>query len=255
MSDLIPVFYDHSSYKSLLTYWGDKDLVPNGPRSITNLCKDNGVKQFVSISNTFASYPEVYKGAKKADLSMIFGIELWMCDNAKIHDENSLINEHKIFVLMKNSQGYQDLINLYTNLNIDKENFYYKPRFDWEQLKKSWTDNMVIWLPFFDSFIARNALKHKASIVPDFPCVPAICREQESEHPHENIINYHLDIFNKNKDYVELKTKTIFYEKRSDMFAHITYRCMKNRSNMDKPELDEMCSPAFSFEDYLKLSK
>ena len=253
MNKAVPIFYDHSSYKSLLTYWSFKDLVPDGPRSIIKLCTDNKITQFVGISNTFASFPEAYKGAKKAGLDFIFGIEFWLCDNRLVRDEASLANEHKVFVLMKNSQGYQDLIKLYTAVHSDKENFYYKARFDCASLKQYWTENLVLWLPFFDSFIAKNTLKHKASIVPDFPVEPALCREQDSEHPHQQIIDLALDRYNKEGKLQEVKSKTIFYEKREDMFAYMTYRCMKNRSNMEKPEMDEMCSPAFSFEDYLKL--
>jgi DNA polymerase III alpha subunit len=255
MNDITLVSYTHDSYKSLLTYWPDKDITPDGPQSIVKLCVDNQVKRLVGISNTFASYPEAYKAVKKANIDFIFGIEIWLCDDRLVRNEQSLINEHKIIVLMKNSQGYQDLIKLYTAINSDKENFYYKSRFDCASLKKYWTDNLVLWLPFFDSFIDRNTLKHKASIVPDFPVNPVICREQETEHPHQQSIDLALDRYNKDGLLTEIKTKTVFYEKREDMFAYMTYRCMKNRSNMDKPELDEMCSPAFSFEDYLKLSK
>jgi len=249
------IFYDHSSYKSLLTNWSDKDLTDSGPRSIAKLAKDNGLDKLIFVSNSFSTFIEALKNCKKNGIQLVFGLELWLCDDAKIHDEESKKTEHKIIILMKNSKGYQDLVKIYSAMNLTNDNFYYKPRFDLAQLKPLWTDNLGIILPFFDSFIARNTTKFGATIVPAFPCAPVLCREQEPEHPHEQVINLALDDYNKNGDHQEIKTKTIFYEKESDFLAYTTYRCMKNRSSVEDPKLDWFCSPKFSFESYLSLAK
>ena len=58
--------------------------------------------------------------------------------------------------------------------------------------------------------------------------------------------------------YVELnkfktqETKSIYYAEEKDFKAYLTFRCINNRSTLDKPNLDHMCSSKFSFETWRK---
>jgi DNA polymerase III alpha subunit len=253
--NILPIFYDHSSKKSILTYWKDKELTANGPRSIIKICKDNNVNTIYGISNNFATFIEAYKNCRDSNINFRFGVELWMCDDAKVHNEESLNNEHKIIIFAKNSDSYKDLVKIYSACHASRDNFYYKARFDFKQLKPLWTNNLILALPFFDSVIANNTTSYNCHIIPDFPVAPIIMREQGTEHPMEETINRALDSFNSDDKYEEVKTKTIFYEKRSHFDEYTVYRCIHNRgASIEEPKMDYFCSPAFSFEDYLKLA-
>jgi DNA polymerase III alpha subunit len=252
--NIIPIFYDHSSKKSILTYWKIKETEPDGPRSIIKLCKENNVDTIYGVSDNFATFIEAYKNCREEKIKFRFGFEVWMCDDAKVHNEESLLNEHKIIIFGKNSASYKDMVRIFSAVHADKDNFYYKARFDFNQLANLWTNNLHLALPFFDSFIAQNATNYGSFIVNQLPTDPIIFREQDTEHPKEKIINRALDSYNADKKFTEVKTKTIFYEKSSHFDEYTVYRCIQNRgASFDEPKMDFFCSPTFSFENYLTL--
>jgi hypothetical protein len=254
MSDVVPIFYDHSSRKSLLTYWNAKDTVPGAPQSIVGLCKSAGLKECFGVSTNFHTFLEAWKNLKEEKISFRFGLQLTLCDDAKVHTDDSLKNEHKVIVFMKNSNAYVDLIRLYTACASDPTNRYYLQRFDCKQLKQHWTDNLLLAIPFFDSCIHANMLRYGASIVPDFPVKPMIFREVDSGVPFASLIDKALDLYNADGSHEEVKTKTIYYEKKDDLEAYITERARKARGSFSKPNLNYMCSPRFCFEEWKELT-
>ncbi len=251
---VIPIFYDHSSKKSLLTYDPIKDVKAGGPASIVKLCKDHDIQRCYGVSDKFDTFIDAWKNLRKEKMKFRFGLEMWMCDDSHVRDANSLFNEHKIIIFAKNSAAYKDLIKIFSTCRMTRDNFYYKYRFDFKQLNPLWTDNLTLALPFFDSAIARNTIGYNANIIPDFPTAPVIVREQNTEHPQADVINDALDNFNRDGKFEEVKTKTIFYERADDMDAYTVYRCIHNRgASFDEPKMDYFCSPSFSFENYLAL--
>ena len=251
--EIMPVFYDHSSNKSLLTYWKDKDCVEGGPQSIAHLCKEAGLKTCFGVSDNLLTFPEAQKSLSKEGVDFIFGLELWLCDDATQKNPESVLTEHKIIIRADNSQGYHDLIRLYTEIYTNRDYFYYKFRFDFKRLKPLWTENLTLILPFFDSFVCKNALT-VASIVPDLPANPIIFREVDSGLPFHDIIDEALDRFNKNGFYKEEKVKTVFYTTKKDAKAWMVYRCISNHSSFQKPQMEFCCSDNFSFQDWVDLS-
>lgn len=252
MKDIVPIFYDHSSHKSILTF---DDEVEGGPDNILKICKDNEIKKCYFVSNNFHTFVNAWKAAKKKEIQLIFGLELWICNDCKIHEDQSVKSNNKIIIFMKNSEGYNDLIKLYTACYTNEENKYYKYRFDYEQLKKYWTNNLLLAIPFYDSFICQNLLQYEANIVPDFPVKPVIFREIDSGLPFERLINGALDEFNKNKDYEEVNVKTIYYKDRKDAAAWIVYRSIGLHSNFSAPEMDYCCSDNFCLESFKELTQ
>lgn len=250
---VLPIWYDHSSRKSILTYWEAQDCTPEGPQSIIELCKGLGLKQCYGVSNNFHTFLEAWKGCKAAGIEFRFGLEIWLCDDAKVHTEESRRNEHKVIVFAKNSAAYKDLIKLFSACHADQTNKYYIQRFDCRQLKQYWTENLMLALPFFDSFLHANTLRHGASIIPDFPAKPVIFREQGSGIPFAGLIDAALDVYNVDGGHEEVATKTIYYAKRADLDAYITYRVIQNRTSFNVPNLDFMCSPHFSVESWKEL--
>ena len=47
-----------------------------------------------------------------------------------------------------------------------------------------------------------------------------------------------------------MKSKSIYYKKKEDFKAYLTFRCINNRSSLDKPEIEHMCSDEFSLESW-----
>ena len=267
MSDILPIFRDCSDKKSLLNYSkspdftkakDDKELIEmkiryeSGPQSIVKICKDYNIKQCFGVSRFMNGFYEAKNNLYKEKIDFNFGLDLIMCNDSKVHDEQSLINNHKIIIFGKGESGIQDIIKIYNKCHADIDNFYYESRFDYKQLKGLWTDNLIMVIPFYDSFLHLNTLTF-ATIVPDLFIKPILFKEIGINLPFDSLINSAIDNFNKNNDFEVQNVKTICYYKKADAIAYQVYRCISNRSTLQKPELDFFCSNQFSFEKFLEL--
>lgn len=250
---IIPLFYDHSCGRSLLTFWPEKDTKPDGPQSIISLCKKAGLKQCYAVSTNFHTFIEGWKELKAEGIQLCFGLELVMVEDAKIHTEESRRAEHKIIAFAKNPTALNDLFKISTACHSDITNRYYLHRFDYKQLKPLWTDNLMLVVPFWDSFLHRNTLTYGANIVPEMPAKPVLFREVNSGVPYASLIDAAIDRFNQQRDHEEVKIKTIYYPKREDFEAYTVFRAIENRSSFNSPNLDYMCSPRFCFEEWEEL--
>jgi DNA polymerase III alpha subunit len=195
-----------------------------------------------------------WKLCEENDLQLIFGLEMWVCSNPEDHTEASIADESKVIVFMRNGDGYKDLIKLYSKVYTNIKNKYYKFRGSYNILKEHWTDNLLLSVPFFDSFLARNTLNFGSAIVPDFPTRPIFMQEVNSGLPFEPLINEALMNFTKG-EYEIMKTKTIYYPDYSDSKAWTVFRTIKERSSFNKPQLDYCCSENFCLSDYLEVAK
>lgn len=254
MIKTIPIFHDHSDFSSTLTFLKEKECKSTGPSSIVSICKENGIQNCYYVSKNFYSFFEAYKNLKEKEINLIFGLEILMCDDASQNTPESRKNEHKIIVFMKNSQGYHDLVRIYNDWRTKKENFYFYPRYDFNQLNPLWTENIILAVPFFDSFLCKNLLTW-ATIVPKFPVKPILFREVNSGLPFAHLIDKAIDEFNKDNSYEEQPVKNIYYKDSSDLEvkAWQLYRCIHNRSSFQKPEMEHCCSRNFSFDNYKSL--
>ena len=76
---------------------------------------------------------EFYQKAKKAGIKPIIGVEAYIAPNA-LSDRNSKEKPYHLILLAENNEGYKNLLKLTSIAHL--EGFYYKPRIDWETLKK-----------------------------------------------------------------------------------------------------------------------
>jgi DNA polymerase III alpha subunit len=257
--NIVPIFYDHTSLLGIMTAWTpDECKDPNGPQSFLKLAKDAGLKKVFYVSSNFEAFREALKNAKKLDLELVFGLQMWLTDDSiNNHSEQSLKQEHKIIIVAKNGNAYGDLSRIYTDCHTNIQNKYYKMRYDFKQLSKLWTSNLILAFPYVDSFLAKNRLVMGASIVPDFDFVPkediAFFKEVDSGLPFAPLIDESLAGFA--EGYKVEMTKTCYYEKSDDCPAYMVYRGFQERSKFCKPELRWFCSDSFSFENWKELTK
>lgn len=252
---MTPLFYDSSSGKSILNAWKPSETKTTGSQSFIQMIKDENANRAVFVSKNFATFLEAWKNVKsetKAHFS--FGLELIMCDDAKVQTPESRFNEHKIIIFLKKAAGYSDLLKIYSACHSDLTNKYYIHRFDYKQLKKLWTDNLVMALPFFDSFVAKNTLSFGTAIVPDLSFTkPLILRELATGLPVEEMINKALDRFNADKTLPEENVKSIYYKNRKDFKAYMTYRAILKGTSFKDPNMEDMSSEEFCWESYLEV--
>jgi len=170
-------------------------------------------------------------------------------------NDQSKQNESKVILWMKESAAYKDLIKIHSEIHMNGANKYWHYRGDWATVKRMWSDNLNLSIPFADSFIHRNLLNYGSCIIPDFPCDPILHREINSGLPFAQLIDEALDLYNKNNNFEEIKTKTIMYKKRIDSRAYSNYRAILNKGDFGNPGIDFLCSDNYCFEDYLEVTK
>ena len=76
------------------------------------------------------NFVELYKAAKEEEIKHIFGIEVYVAND--MHDKEG--KRHHLIILAKNKKGLDNIFKMVSKSNT--EGFYYKPRIDFEILKK-----------------------------------------------------------------------------------------------------------------------
>ncbi len=262
MSDIVPIFVTHYglSQGSILTLDEPGKTKPGNPSSVFDLAQEVGLEQIVILDAKVDGFVEAYKNCQKLKNkpTLIYGFTLTVCADRFEKSEASLLTEHKIVIFLKNKNGYHDALKIYNRAWTD--NFYYTGRIDAAQLKELWTENLILALPYFSSFLGKNSLS-VSRIVPDLPInCPIILKEIGSDLPFAPIIDRAIDryINVEMRDCVEspiLNCKTIYYSKKEDFRKYMVYRAILNRSSWDSPKIDHLSSDQFSFESYLELTK
>lgn len=230
-----------------------KPLDTSGPISLCELVKEEKLKKIHLVESNFISFMAAQKNLKKQGCDLAFGLKLIVTDDIADKTEDSFKNESKIVIFMDNSDGYQALKDIYTKAATD--GFYYCPRIDWKTLKYMWNDNLILSLPFYSSFLARNALSF-STMVPDLPAKPEILREIGQELPFDGILNDTIDRYAKANDIEIQSVKSIYYKNTADAKKFLIWRCIFERgSSWDSPRQEHMSSPNFSWQHYKELIK
>jgi DNA polymerase-3 subunit alpha len=215
------------------------------PISVFDIAKEHSLDKLVVVDDSIGGFLEGRENAKKGKIQYIYGLKLRCMENIEAKSDASLKTIHKIIVFVKNDAGYQDLIKI--SSLAAKKGFYYKPNIDFPHLKELWSDNLILGIPFYDSFLFANTL-YGHLCVPSFTFAKPTFFIESSDLPfdalmQEKVLKYAQSI---GAD-VEL-ARSIYYYKRDDYLAYLAYRCISERTLLEKPELEHCSSSFFSFE-------
>lgn len=242
---VIPIFRSNYSLTSILTLdkaAPESDRKKNSADSIFDICNDKDIKDVFIADNNLSGLVEAYENAEAAGLNLRYGFRVNVCNNIEDKTEQSVKTCGKLILFAKRD-SFQDLIKLHniaTTIGIYNE----KPRLDYDTIKKNWTKNLLMVIPFYDSFIFNNLL-HGYECIPDIDFAnPYICIE-DNKLPFDNLIKNQII---SNIKYDQIQSKTVYYNKRSDFDAYMTYRCILNRTTFQKPELAHFGSNEFCME-------
>lgn len=248
--EVLPLFKSHYSIgRSILTL-EDEEKEENQPDSIIDIAKDNKLKEIYLVEDNMTSFLQAYTNTKKYDINLRYGLRITITDDIKDKTEDSRQKNCKFVIFFKNQDGYKNLINIFTT--AAKDGFYYEPRIDYKTLKSLWDEkNLLLVIPFYDSFIFNNTLKGSVC-VPDIEFTKPILFIENNNLPFEHIVKAKVLNFSKTNNLKTIETKSIYYKNKKDFKAYLTFRCINNRSTLNKPELQHMTSNRFSFESLLK---
>ena len=242
---VVPIFRSNYSLTSILTLdkaTPESDRNANRADSVFDICNDNEIKDVFIADNNLSGLVEAYENSKTAGLNLRYGFRVNVCNNIDDKTEQSVKTEGKLILFAKN-ESFKDLIKLH-NIAATAGIYDGKPRLDYSTIKKNWTKNLLMVIPFYDSFIFNNLL-YGHECIPDIDfATPYICIE-DNGLPFDSLIKN--QITNSIK-YDQINSKTIYYNKRKDFNAYMTYRCILNRTNFQKPELAHFGSTEFCME-------
>jgi DNA polymerase-3 subunit alpha len=242
---MIPLFKSHYSLgRSILTL-EDKDEKDDYPDSIIQICKENKMKELYLVEDNMSSFLEAYSNCRKNNIKLNYGLRITVTESIADKSEESKTKSSKIILFFKNKKGYEQLTKLYSI--AAKEGFYYEPRLDYETISKNWTDDLILCIPFYDSFIFNNTLKNSLCI-PQFDFTKPVFFIEDNDLPFDSLVKQKTLSFAEKNDLKIYKAQSIFYKERKDFKTYLTFRCINNRSVLNKPNLDHMSSNEFCFE-------
>lgn len=246
--DVIPLFKSHYSIgRSILTL-EEEDEGPLHPTSIISIAKKNNLNTLYLVEDNMSSFLEAYTNTKKSNINLRYGLRVTITDNSEEKTEESRAKNSKFIIFFKNEVGYKDLIKLFST--AAKSGFYYEPRLDFKTLKSVWNNaNLLLAVPFYDSFIFNNVLRNSLC-TPDIDFCSPIFFLEDNQMPFDKLIKSKvIEYCEKNGNEI-IDTKSIFYELKKDFKAYLTFRCINQRTTLNKPEINHMSSDSFCFESW-----
>lgn len=252
-ASIIPLFSTSASLKSGGIFTVEKAGVAakaghtKGPLSLCDLAKAEKLTRLHLVESNFVQFMTAHKNLKEVGCDLAFGLKLTVCDDMADKSEASLRNESRVVIWLAADAGYQPLIKLYSKAAID--GFYYAPRIDWRTLRSMWSEHLLLALPFYSSFLARNTLTF-ASIVPGLPCREhLVFREAGQQLPFDELLDRAVDGYlAATPGAQEQRVKSVYYGNRRDAKAWMVWQCALKRSSWDKPNLDHCHSAEFCLE-------
>lgn len=177
-------------YYSLLDGYGS-------PREMLDRAKEIGLKAY-AITNHGNAYAFIYYDLIKKeypDIKMIYGCELYECEDITIKNKDS--RYFHLICLVRNEQGRKDLNKVITKSNF--EGFYFKPRCAIEDLKP-YAENFVISSACLASKLARESdFKKCIEYVNEYKSIfPHFYLEMQS-HSHQDQCLYNQKILELSK--------------------------------------------------------
>lgn len=246
--EIIPIFKSQYSLgKSILTLEKASESPPAGPDSMIDICLENDIQDMFLVDDNMSGFLQAYTNAKEANIKLIFGLRMLVGTDKEDKSESSLKKFCRFIIFAKNRKGYKKLIKIYSDAAVN--GFYYTPRTDYKFLKSIWDDKSLhLCVPFYDSFIFKNILEN-------YTCVPEIGFTKPTFFTEDNGLPFDKILENKITEYVEgkkdlIKIKNIYYKNKKDFIAYLTFRCINNRSSLERPNLDHMSSNQFCLESW-----
>jgi DNA polymerase-3 subunit alpha len=244
---MIPLFKSHYSLgRSILTL-EDKSEVDDYPDSIIQIAKENKLKELFLVEDNMSSFLEAYTNTRNNNIKLNYGLRITITESMEDKSEESRFKNSKVIIFFKNNEGYSLLTKLYSK--AAKEGFYYEPRLDYKTLSDNWSDDLLLCVPFYDSFIYNNTLKNFIC-VPNFSFTKPIVFIENNDLPFDFIIKNKMLNFVKENNLEVLLVKSIYYKNKKDFKSYLTFRCINNRTTLNKPEIEHMSSDSFSFEEW-----
>ena len=262
MYNVLPLIKTHYSLgRSILTLdksWDDKSKKPKPTylNSVFDILKDNNLKTLVLVEDNISGLLQASKHSEEYGIKLIFGLRMDVTDDLTQKNEASLTKRAKYIIFARNPNAYQSLLRMWSI--AAKDGFYYNPVIDFKTIRKFWSKDFIMEVPFYDSFFELNLL-NSHSHVPEIKEFNPVFLLENNELPFDDLLTEKVKFYCHDNKYETLAAQSIFYRRPEDFPAYLTFRCIHNRSysgasTLEKPELNHMNSDTFNFERWKELN-
>lgn len=259
MYSTVPLFKSHFSLgKSILTLEKPSGKENTYPVSVFDLAARNNLPSVVLVEDSISGLLQASKNAEELKISLIFGIRIDITDDMEQKDDPSLLKRAKYIIMAKNSEAYKTIVKIWSIAS--SKGFYYSPSIDFKTLKTLWNENLMLCVPFYDSFLFLNSLCSHCH-VPDFDSLGQVTFFTESnELPFDDILLNRVNDYCSSNSTNHVPSQSIFYKSPDDYLAYVAFKCLHNkghsqRATIERPELDHMSSDLFNFDRWLTSNK
>jgi len=249
---VLPFFKSHYSIgKSILTLDKFGSSSEDGSTSIIDLAKNNNLKQVFLVEENMTSFLDAFTNFNSVKIPFFYGLRIELCPDINEKSEESISKSSKIIIFAKNGQGYKNLIKIFSLAST--KGFYYVPRIDEKSLTSLWNNNdLALCVPFYDSFLFKNVMTYSICC-PELSFTKPIFTLEDNNLPFDQIVKEKVEKYCSNKFEI-INVKSIYYNLKEDFKAYLTFRCINNRTTLNKPNLEHMSSDEFSFESWKQVN-
>jgi DNA polymerase III alpha subunit len=244
---MTPIFKStYSIGRSILTLEHPDDVRDDGADSIISIALDNKLDELFLVEDSMVGFFNAYKKCKEFGIQLVFGYR-FTCYN----ELNSSNSDHKLIAFAKNDDGCKDLNRFYSHINTKCNG-----KITNDEMCSMWTDNMLLVVPFYDSFIFNNQL-YLSNCIPNFKHIKPLFFLEKNSLPFDELIYNSVFEYTKTNNFDTHLTKSIYYRYKSDFEAFQTYKILCNRSfgrqaTLSSPNLNHFGSEEFCWESYLE---
>ena len=244
---MTPIFTSHFSIgKSILTLQHPDKQTSDGSDSIFSIAKDGGIKHLFLVEESMTGFFEAFRISKELGIDLHFGYKFTCCNS----DEDEKSN-HKLIAFAKNDNGCKALNRLYSFINTNK-----KGAISNDDLSSHWSEDLMLAVPFYDSFIFNNQMI-MGNCIPNLGKLNPVFFIEDNGLPFDNLIAQAVAhyVSETTPNYSSQLVKSIFYKHKSDCDALQTYKILGRRTfgkqaTISNPNLNHFGSDEFCWESY-----
>ncbi len=204
---------------------------------------------------------QFYKEAIRQGVKPIIGCEMYVAQQSRL-DRSSQRKEtpHHIILLVKNNEGYKNLIKLVTLSYL--EGFYYKPRIDKEVLREH-SGGLIALSACLKGEISQcilgNDIKRAKEVALDFLDIFGkdnfYLELQKNGIPEQEIVNENLIQISQELSIPLVASNDIHYINKEDARAHEILLCIQTATNLSDSKRLKFATDAFYFNSPEEMNK
>lgn len=260
---MTPIFHTNKSLRSILTLEPRNSSLPDDkkrkdyePSSLFDCAEDLGLSKIVVIDDTPVAFLSLFNKCPKENQQLIYGLRVIICNDIRDKEKESIGTHAAYNILCKNGDGWKTLSKIYSFsattgfYKINKLESY--RRIDWINLKRFWTDDLILVPCFYDGFICQNLFTFSEH-VPDFSFTTPIFEIQYHGLIQDDLLESQTREYCEKRSFPTWETHSIYYRKYNEVKAFMNYKVIINhrpgrKTNFSAPELRGFNSNDFCVE-------